>query len=63
MTEPTVRALARALAEQQYMLHLLAKILREKGHLLSGELDARWNAAEKAEFDNDFWKHLNELAL
>lgn len=57
----TNERIIRALAEQQYLFHLLVKTLLEKGLIQPGIPVSRWNEAEFQEFLGDYQaKHFPE---
>jgi len=65
MSQKTVKALAQALAEQQWMLTQLVSRLVELGILQSGEIKALAdrNPAAKAEFAHDYLDYLVSIGL
>jgi len=50
----------RQLASQQYMFHLLVKILLERGILKKGEPENRYSNEEFSEFLHDYLEHLRK---
>jgi hypothetical protein len=58
MDPRSVRILLGSLAEQQYMFHLLTRLLVEKGILKAGELNARYEEKERYHFSHDLLEGL-----
>jgi len=52
--------LLRQLAEQQYMFHLLVKILLERGVLKPGEPEGRYESSEFSDFLFDYLERLRK---
>lgn len=58
MDPQSIRILLGSLAEQQYMFHLLLKILVEKKILDSGEVTKRYSEKDRFQFSHDLLEEL-----
>jgi len=63
MDSTNLRLLLGSIAEQQYMFHLLTRILVEKGVLNAGELNARYSEKERWQFSHDLIEQLVSTGL
>jgi hypothetical protein len=63
MDPRSVRLLIGSLAEQQYMFHLLTRLLVEKKVLKEGEITARYEEKERFQFSHDLLEHLVSIGL
>lgn len=58
MDSRSIQVLLGSFAEQQYLFHLLTRLLTEKGIIKDGELMRRYNEKERYQFSHDLLEHL-----
>ena len=63
MDAKSTRIMLGSLAEQQYMFHLLVRVLVEKGILRSGELNDKYSEKERFQFSHELLEHLVSTGL
>ncbi len=61
--DASLRLLLGAIAEQQYRVLLLVKLLIEKKIITSAELDDKFKESEKFQFSHDLLEHLVATGL
>jgi len=63
MDERSLQLLVGTITDQQYMFHLLVRILVEKGVLTSGEVQERYDQRERFQFGHDLLEQLVATGL
>lgn len=63
MDAQSFQLLLGTIADQQYMVYVLVKLLVEKGVLSSGEVEARIDQKEQVVFRHDMLEHLGAIGL
>jgi len=58
MNERSLEILLGTITDQQYLFHILVKLLVEKGVISSGEVQARYNQKERFHFGHDLLEQL-----
>src|SRR2546423_12089025 len=58
MDERALQLFLGSITDQQYLFHLLTRILVEKGVLASGEVLARYDQRERFQFGHELLEHL-----